>query len=84
MHGEYIRREQSCIGILIRLIKSSRISFPFISQTVDEARFAVVAYIYKLHFCLVLMILESLYILLESHVSCYHNDINEIMISWLY
>ena len=36
-HGECRGREQSRIGILIRLIKNGRISFPFISPTcLDE------------------------------------------------
>ena len=34
MPGECMGREQSRIGIIIRLIKNSRISFPFISPTV--------------------------------------------------
>ena len=33
MPGEIMVREQSCIGIIIWLIKNSRISFPFISPT---------------------------------------------------
>ena len=33
MPGECMGREQSCIGILIRLFKNGRISFPIISPT---------------------------------------------------
>ena len=50
MPGECMRREQSRSGIIIRLFKNGRISFPVISPTCLERQFSQLSNIKKPHF----------------------------------